>query len=149
MVRPFFSSDDGVGDLRGHRDIAPPHQIFLGRHVGKRAGLETKVDDFLQFHSRENARRIEIVNFHIALIADDQPLRAIEEAKALRHIVDRKIELQVADAKFFFLLAGQRVLLFQTPLQRPAFGDVLMDGNAAAARNRPDEIGDSAAIKNS
>ena len=81
----------------------------------------TKVHDFLQRDPRTHARRIQIVDLHVTLIADDQPLRAIEETQALRHIVDRKIELQVADTKFLFLLAGERMLLFQTPLQNPPF----------------------------
>ncbi len=141
-----LQSDDGVGHLRGHRDIAAPHQILVRRHVRKRASLVTKVHDLLQSCAWAYARRVEIVNFHVTLIADDQPLRAVEEAQALRHVVDRKIELQIADAKFFLLLAGERMLLFQTPLQDPPFRDIFVDRDAAAIRNPPDDISDGAAV---
>jgi hypothetical protein len=90
-----------VGDV----DRAAPFEIVVGAHLRERAGRMAQVDDLAQRDARDDDRRVELIHLDIALVADDQPLRSVEEAQALRHVVEREVEAQVLD-RVLVLLAG-------------------------------------------
>ena len=47
--------------------------------------------------ARADAVGRKVVHLDVAIVADDQPMGGVEEAQSLRHVVDRGVELQVAD----------------------------------------------------
>ena len=139
--------DDAVGGIGRYRDLGAPVQIFLARHRGKAAGLEPHVDDFRQQHAGRDAVGRQVVHLDIALVADDQAMGGVEEAKALRHVVDRHVELQVANPQGFFVIgAGAALLLLQPRDHGFALGDILMRGEAAAVRHRIGGVGDHPSV---
>ena len=81
-----------------------------------------------------------------AVVADDQLVIGVEEAEALRHVVDRGVELEVADPQRLFLLLAALVFLLEARLQLLALGHVLMGRDAAAVGQRTHGVGDDAAV---
>ena len=74
-----------------------------------------------------------IVHLDEAIVADDQAVVGIEEAKPLRHVVDRGVELEVPDAQRLFLRLAEFVLLLQPGIELFTLGDVLVGRHPAAA----------------
>ena len=70
----------------------------------------------------------------------------VEEAQALRHVVDRGVELEIAYPQCFFLLLAAFIFLLDARVEFLAFGDVLMRRDAAAIGQRADGVGDDAAV---
>ena len=60
-----------------------------------------------------------VVHLEIAIVAHDQLVAGVEEAQALRHVVDGGVELEVADFQRFFLLADELILLLQLRAAAP------------------------------
>jgi hypothetical protein len=118
----------------------------LARHRRKAAGLIAKIDDLAELGARSHPAGRQAVHFDEAVVADDQRVVGIEEAQALRHVVDRGVELEVARPQRLFLLPEQLILLLEARMQRFALGDVFMGGDAAAVGHRPDRVGDDAAV---
>ena len=138
--------DDAVGGFGGYRNIGAPVQIFVSGHRGKAARFKAHVDDFGERGAGTDAVARQIIHVDVAVVADDQPVRRVEKAQSLRHIVDRGIELQVSDAQVLFLLLAKLALHFQARADFLPPGDVLMGGHAAAARQRVNRKGDDPAV---
>ena len=84
--------EEGVRRFPRYRDPGPPAEVFGRRHVRPRADLEALVDDLAEQRSRQQMLRLEPVHLGIAAVAEDQALLAVEEAQAVRDIVDRRQE---------------------------------------------------------
>ena len=134
---------DGLSDTA--MEVRQAVVLLLG-HGREAAGLETQIDDLAQGDSGTDPLGIEAVHLQVAVVADHQPLCAVEEAQALRHVVDGQVELQVAPAQLLFLLEGSLMLLFQAGMQLFALGDVVVGGDPSPARQDAVGDGDEAAV---
>ncbi len=138
--------DDAVFGYVGDRHIGAPAQIFIPGHRRKAAGLEAKIDDFNQRRAGTDAAERDIVHLDETVVAHDQAVVGIEEAQPLRHVVDRGVELEVADPQRLFLLPSELVLLLQAGMEFLALGDVLVGRHPAAAGHRVDGVGDDPSV---
>jgi len=129
---PVPHLDDAVHGLGRRGDIGPPSGVFLPRHCRHAAGFEAHVEDLLQRRARTNAVGRQAVHFDVVRVADQQPMVGAEEAKSLRHVVDRDVELKIA-----FL--EPRTELF-------ALGNVLVCRHAAAVGQGMDGVGDDSSV---
>ena len=84
--------DDGVVLLLADDKLIAPGEVFVHGHRGMASRLKPQGDDLLEEHAGSDAVRRQIVHVDVAAVADDQPLLAVEEAKPLRHVVERRIE---------------------------------------------------------
>ena len=138
--------DDGIRRLVGHRDAVSPGVVLIPRHQGTAAGLEPEVDDFAQCRAGSHAIGIKSVHLGVAPVADDQALHAVEEAQALRHVVERRIELQGAKAEFLLLQLDQHMLFLDLRVQPLPIGNVIVRSNAAAVRHGTNRVGNDAPV---
>jgi hypothetical protein len=109
--RLMLDGDDApvaeLADL-GHRPALGDDLAQLARIVlGQLPGLQTLVDAMLNYVGKRRARLGQLgrqaVHPSIGCIANDQPMSAIVHAKALRHVVEGRIEAQVLHLQLEFL----------------------------------------------
>ncbi len=117
-VRQF---DDGVVHLFSGDEVVAPPKVFVFGHGGKASRLEPQLDDLAQKRTWLYALRRQTVHVEVAPIAHDQSLLAIEEAKALRHVVEGGVEA-VSNLARLRLLVQRRDL---GGSRAPAFGEKL------------------------
>ena len=84
--------DNGVVLLRADDKLLAPGEIFFRGHRRMASRLKSQVDDLPERDAGFDAVQRQIVHIDVAAIADDQPLLTVEEAKPLRHVVERRIE---------------------------------------------------------
>ena len=101
--------DHGVVRLLADREAVAPIEVFVFGHGGEASRLEPQIDDLSQQHAWPHALRWQIVHVEVAAIADDEPLLAIEEAQALRHIVERGVEAAGDLARLRLLVKGSHL----------------------------------------
>ena len=130
--------DDAVGGLVGYRNVGAPVQVFIPRHLGKAAGFKAQVDDFGQRGAGADAVARKFIHIDVLVVAHDQPMGGVEEAQSLRHVVDRRIELQMPDPQVFLLLLADLQLPFQASAHFLPRSDVFMGGHPATAGQRID-----------
>ena len=82
---------------------------------GKAPDFETKVNDLAQRNPGADTLRVEAVHLDVAAVAHDQPLRSVEEAQPLRHVIERGVEAQVLLTEFL----GEAPLLVPPSRGRP------------------------------
>ncbi len=138
--------DDAVLGFVGYRNVGAPAQIFVARHGRKASDFEAKVDDFRQRRAGADLAGRNVVHLDIAVVAHDQLVVGVEEAQALRHVVDRGVELEIAYPQRLFLLLAQLVLPLQAGMELLALGDVFMGCDAAAVEQRADGVGDDTSV---
>jgi hypothetical protein len=83
----------------------------------------------------------------IAVVGDDDALLGIEHGKALHHVVERRIQLQVLHTQLLLVLLEQAVLLLEPGMELLALGDVLVRHQAAAVRHGAARDVDDAAVR--
>ena len=104
--------------------------------VGVQAGGSPVPHDALQSSSGLRQLARQAVQLGVLFVANQQALLAVEHAQALRHVLERGIELQVLDLELKLALPQQLVLTAELGVQLFALGDVLMRADPAAARYR-------------
>ena len=134
--------DDAVLCYVGKRDIGAPSQIFVARHRRKAAGFKAQIDDFVERRAGADSAARNIIHVDKAVVADDQLVVGVEEAQALRHIIDRGVELEVSYPQGLFLLLAQFVLSLETGVELFALGNVFVGRDPAAVGHRAHGVGD-------
>ncbi len=109
--------DDAVFCFGGNRNIGTPAQIFIAGHGREAARLEAHIDDVHQRRAGTDAVERNPVHLDKAVVAHDQAVIGIEEAQALRHVVDGGVELEVPEAQRLFLFLAELVLSLQTGME--------------------------------
>jgi hypothetical protein len=85
--------DRGVGRLIADRDGVAPLDIGLLGHLGGRARLHAKIDDFAQAHAPVHLLWRESVDLRVAPVAEQQALLPVEHAESFGHVVQRGVEV--------------------------------------------------------
>ena len=93
---PVHQFDDAVLGFVGNATFRAPAHVFLARHRRKASRFIAQIDDFGQRRAGADAAGRNIVHLDKAVVAHDQLVVGVEEAQALRHVVDRGVELEVA-----------------------------------------------------
>ena len=70
----------------------------------------------------------------------------VEKAQTLRHVVDRGVELEIADTQRLFLFLAPLVFMLEPRVELFAFGNVLVGRDPAAIGQRANGVGDDPAV---
>ena len=143
---PVHQFDDAVLGFIGNAYFRTPAHVLLARHRRKTSRFIAKIDDFGKRRAGPDAAGRKAVHLDKAIVAHDQLVVGVEEAQALRHVVDGGVELEVSDTQGLFLLLAQLILLLEAGMEFFALGDVFMGRDPAAIGQRTDGVGDDAAV---
>jgi hypothetical protein len=88
----------------------------------------------------------EPVDLGIAAVGDHHALVGVEQAQALRHVVDGRIDAGILGGQLRLALLQETVLLLELRRELFPFGDVLMGRNPSPIGPRPDRDGDGAPV---
>src|SRR5581483_3752820 len=101
VIDPLIGDDHraAIGELDVDRVGRTPAQrgaqivVVAVRIERKRSGGNARIEQIADGAADPDAARIDAIHLHIAIVPYEQPVLRVEQAKALRHVVESRVEM--------------------------------------------------------